>query len=99
MNAPQVLIEDTRIWRIRGELSFQTATPLLAEIHRLYEKGMPEALDLREVSKTDSAGLALLAELLREAKLKNAPLRFHNPPTQLLNIAEVNGLKELFFGG
>jgi phospholipid transport system transporter-binding protein len=53
----------------------------------------PEVLvDLSDVTRMDSAGLALLVEWQGQARRLNTTLRFHNIPAGIAAIAEVYGL-------
>jgi len=52
-------------------------------------------VDLAGVTRSDSAGLALLVEWLRESELAGNTIRFVNVPAQLLSIARVCGLEEI----
>jgi phospholipid transport system transporter-binding protein len=53
-------------------------------------------LDLQGVTRTDSAGLALMIQWLREANRHGIRIQFLNVPRQLLAIAEVSHLDHLF---
>lgn len=83
--------EDNRWW-VSGELSFRTVDQLLVEFNQIVRDTPPKIIDLSEITHTDSAGLALLIEWLKFDNLVN----FHNIPSQLLSIAAVSGLKEMF---
>jgi len=83
--------EDSRWW-ISGELSFSTVDQLLLEFHEMVKNTPPKMIDLSEITHTDSAGLALLIELLKFDKFIN----FNNIPSQLLSIAAVSGVEEMF---
>ncbi len=50
------------------------------------------AVDLREVERSDSAGVALLVAWMRSARQAQRDIRFLNMPSQMLNIARVSGL-------
>ena len=52
-------------------------------------------VDLKGVTRADSAGLALLVEWLRESENAGNSIEFVNVPTQLLSIARVCGLEEI----
>ena len=52
-------------------------------------------VDLRDVTRADSAGLALLVEWLRESEHTGNEIVFTNVPDQLLSIARVCGLDEI----
>jgi phospholipid transport system transporter-binding protein len=52
-------------------------------------------IDLAGVTRSDSAGLALLVEWLRLAETRDISLQFHNLPGQLREIARVSDLLPL----
>ena len=90
-------IEDGRI-RLVGELSFETVPEILGQTPRLFSasaEGGPIEVDLRDVSRSDSAGLALLIEWHRLACRQRRPIRFHNVPGQILAFARVSHLENL----
>lgn len=89
----QIIIDDAENWRIEGELTFQTANVVLTEFLQKKAQQSPKTIDLQAITRTDSAGLALLIELLRQTP-DNA-LRFHNIPPQMLSIAQVSGVDDL----
>ncbi|MBI5450950.1 MAG: STAS domain-containing protein [Gammaproteobacteria bacterium] len=79
-------------YRVRGELSFDTVAQLLG---RSPVHGAQLRVDLGGVSRTDSAGLALLVSWMREARHAGCDIRFSNVPPQLLAIARVSGFDRL----
>jgi phospholipid transport system transporter-binding protein len=82
---------------IRGELSFASVPGLWQQSKRLFttiEHGHLD-LDLKEVCKVDSAGLALLVAWTRWAHSQTKALRFHNIPPQLQALAQANNLNAL----
>jgi len=52
-------------------------------------------LDLASVTRTDSAGLALLVEWIRIAHRRKKMIQFRNIPEQMMAVAEVVGLDSL----
>jgi phospholipid transport system transporter-binding protein len=81
---------------LSGELSFATAGAALAQGRAALAGGTgPLALDLGAVTRTDSAGLALLLELLREARTRGRELTFANAPAQLRRLAGFFGVAEI----
>lgn len=94
-DAVQIQVDDERVGHLQGDLSFQTVTALLSEINKLHTKTPLRALDLQAIRRTDTAGLALLIELLRMTRQDAAPLYFYNLPAQLLRLAEVSGVTAL----
>lgn len=78
---------------VRGELTFKTAVCAP-------ELGMPDGtdrwcLDLAGVTRTDSAGLAVIIEWLKHAKCRGATIRFKNIPEQMMAIAAASRMDHL----
>jgi phospholipid transport system transporter-binding protein len=85
---------DNRI-RVSGELSFKSV-PALVSISQEYFKNDNELdIDLADVSRADSAGVALLIEWQRQAKKLKKSISFLNIPSQMLAIARLSGVDEL----
>ena len=89
----QIIVDEANdVWRLSGELSFATVGGLLTEFNQgLATHTPPKVLDLSEVSRTDSAGLALLIEWLKQS----ATITFRNIPEQMQSLAIVSGVQEL----
>jgi phospholipid transport system transporter-binding protein len=82
-------------WLLQGELVFESVPAVLKHAGaRMLGREQLE-VDLRDVTRADSAGLALLVEWLRESEIAGNEIRFVNVPDQLLSIARVCGLNEI----
>jgi phospholipid transport system transporter-binding protein len=80
---------------IHGELSFSSVPALWNECRAQYTSGDAVDVDLGQIQRSDSAGLALLTEWLREAQRKGVSLRFFNIPDQMLDMARASGLDQI----
>lgn len=80
---------------IHGELSFASVPALWRECRAQCAAGNAIDIDLGQVQRSDSAGLALLVEWLRETQRSGASLRFFNIPAQMLEIARASGLEQI----
>lgn len=80
---------------LTGELSFSTVTRLCAEAQPLLGGAEDIRVDLQGISRSDSAGLALLVEWMRGARKLGKPIQFLNIPQQMLAIARVSSLDEV----
>ena len=82
-------------WLLQGELGFSSVSAVLehAGVNMLAKKQL--TVDLKDVTRADSAGLALLVEWLRESELAGNSIEFVNVPAQLLSIARVCGLDDI----
>ena len=86
---------DTDLLRVGGELTFSTVNDILEQSRTLFELIPSLDIDLDDVTRSDSAGLALLVEWVRSANQANKKIVFHNIPAQMLAIATASGLDEL----
>ena len=84
---------------VSGELTFDSVEDLRQAGVRLLDDVPVATFDLQGVSRTDSAGLALLIEWHREARRRNVRLQYLNIPPQMLAIAGISNLNRLLNKG
>lgn len=82
-------------WRLAGELSFATVPGLSGQVETLFAERASLDIDLRDVQRADSAGVALLVEWAGEARRRAVPIRYLNVPAQMLAIARVSSLDQI----
>jgi len=82
-------------WLLEGELGFATVPSVLQHAGADMRGVDSIRVDLKGVTRADSAGLALLVEWLRESERAGLPISFVNVPVQLLSIARVCGLEKI----
>jgi phospholipid transport system transporter-binding protein len=82
-------------WLLEGELDFNTVPEVLQHTGACMRDVPWIIVDLKGVTRADSAGLALLVEWLRESERAGLSISFVNVPAQLLSIARVCGLEEI----
>ena len=93
MSAPRITQHDANHFVVEGELNITTVPSLLQTMtDRFPANGSEAHVDLGGVTRTDSAGLALMVEWLRLARARNIHLQFHNLPAQLRDIARISDL-------
>lgn len=86
--------------RLRGELSRSTLLPLYQAIqhHQLFpaeHSSQSILLDLSDISRIDSAGFALLCELIHQGKQTQVhQIQLLNPPVQITTLADLFGLSD-----
>jgi len=81
---------------IVGELSFANAVEALAAARTALNGGQgPFEVDLSGVTRADSAALALLLELARQARSRGRELRCLGAPEQLRRLAGFFGVTEV----
>ena len=82
-----------------GDLSFATV-PALSDGLDIGSTDRPRiSIDLAGVTRSDSAGLALLVEWLRESERLGKTITFLNMPAQMQSIARVCGLDGILPSG
>lgn len=81
---------------ISGELSFRNAVAALDAAQAALGQGQgPFEVDLGGVTRADSAGLALLLELARDAQAAGRELRCTRVPEQLRRLAGFFGVTDV----
>ena len=95
MSAPVIELTKGNGLMLSGELTFDTVNSVRQQGMGLLSSDGPDIIDLKGVTHSDSAGIALLLEWLREAKRLNKHIHFINMPQQMQAIAKVSGLQEL----
>ncbi|HEC14065.1 MAG TPA: anti-sigma factor antagonist [Acidiferrobacteraceae bacterium] len=83
-------------YRLHGDLSFATVPELYRVASGQWAEQMPAVLDLADVGRSDSAGLALLVEWLGQARSSRTELHFTHVPDQLAQLIRISGLSETF---
>ena len=81
--------------KVKGELTFATASEALAASQGLFTRKKKLTLDLEGVEATDSAGLALLVEWVGEARRSGCKLKLSHVPKQALALARISEVERL----
>ena len=79
-------------WLLEGELDSSSVPAVLKSSAKGFTGSRKIQVDLKGVTRADSAGLALLVEWLRESERAGRVISFTNVPQQLLAIARLCGL-------
>ena len=95
MSAATIQPQGAGRYALSGKLDFATVTSLLAQGRALLMSEAGIEMDLSGVTHADSAGLALLIEWLRQAKLQSRQLRYLNLPAQLQSLASISDVDDL----
>lgn len=80
---------------VTGALTFDSVAQKIIETDVLFQDSQTLEVDLSQVSKSDSAGLALLIHWLREAHQRQKTLTFSRMPQQMLAMAQATGLEQI----
>lgn len=94
---PKINKQESGIYAIEGELNMQTVPDVSKQLLQLLPQieGGTFTLDLASVSRSDSAGVALLVDVMQLAKTAKLTLLFSNLPLQMQHIASVSGLLDI----
>jgi len=90
----RVNTENPDTWTVNGPLTF-ASVPELQERSLGWFASPPGALDLGGVERIDSAGIALVIEWARRAKLAGADMRLVNVPPGMTALSKTTGLSRL----
>jgi phospholipid transport system transporter-binding protein len=76
--------------KICGPLTFESTPALFRQVeHKLEAGARIEYIDLEDVSRIDSAGLALLLEWQARQLASGKPLTIENAPSSLMRLARL----------
>lgn len=79
---------------VEGNLNFASIDKHTLQSFKFLKGIETICIDLAKVGTTDSAGLALMIEWIRQSRTIRAQLRFKNIPDQLLALAKLSGFDE-----
>ena len=91
----QLVEHEDGSWLLQGELGFASVLSVLRHDGVNMRGKNPLRVDLKGVTRADSAGLALLLQWSRESEIAGNSIEFVNVPAQLLSIARVCGLDDI----
>lgn len=86
---------DGDILRVQGELNFDSVAELWKTTEALFADTPLLRIDLSGVSRSNSAGVALLVQWLRQARRRQRELLFVDIPAQMRAIIRVVDLETL----
>lgn len=90
MSAELSIVDDNV--SVSGVLSFETVPDLIKQVEQLIKNHDQVNVDLAGVVDSNSAGLALLLEMVRTTKLQNKSINFKNLPEQIKIVASAYGI-------
>lgn len=98
----EIIQQNQQQYIISGAVDFTTAPDLVRNALSFFKEEKASQgqvkqghvkVDLSKVTECNSAGLALMFELVKSAQIKNIELRFENLPSTLLTIAKAYGVE------
>lgn len=85
-------LADGRRLRLEGEVGFASAASLWEQVNPYLTGSGAVSIDLGTVTRTDSAGVALLVHWTRQQRRLGGTVEFVNIPSQMRAIARVSGV-------
>lgn len=82
-------------YRLSGDLDFKSVAALHEALQPLFKDNSELTVNLGDVGRADSAGVALLADWFRQANQHDIKLRYLDIPPQMLSIVRVSGLDSI----
>lgn len=90
----QLDTENADHWKVEGELTF-ASVPRIQDQSLEWFSSPPDILDLANVERIDSAGIALIIEWARRARLAGADMKLINVPAGMSSLSTTAGLNLL----
>ena len=90
--------QDQKKYSISGVVDFSTVPVLMRKATDIYKTDNSSSIseleiDLSQVTACNSAGLALILEMIKDARANNITLNFEKLPESLLSIAKAYGIE------
>lgn len=82
-------------YRLRGELNYESVPVVWRVGLETFSTDQEVEVDLKRISRSNSAGLALLIEWQREMKKAGKTITYTNMPAQMLAIARASSLDQI----
>ena len=87
---------DKGCFAVSGELGFDTAPDLMKQVKRLFAPFDAVVLDFSGVSSCNSAGLAVVLEIVRQMRQQNKSVCFQSLPEQICTFARAYSIEQEF---
>ena len=84
---------------LTGDLTFDTVSELLDRGQKAFAEHSRIELDLADIERSDSAGLALLIEWVTWANHSVREIRYLNVPERIVSIAKISEVEDLLNAG
>jgi len=85
-----IILGEDGLIHLRGELTFESTPAIYEELEQKFQSsGEVISVDLAEIDRTDSAGLALLLEWQAMANQQHRRLNVRNAPDNLIQLAKL----------
>ena len=103
INQAEIIQQNQQKYLISGVVDFSTLPGLMKSASNLFKSFKKSAaantdasitMDMSKITVCNSAGLALILEMIRQADKDNIKLHFENWPVALLTIAKAYGVDD-----
>ena len=105
LNQAEIIQQSQQKYLISGAVDFSTVPGLMQQVSAFFKSFKKSAaananaktgitMDLSKITVCNSAGLALILEMIRQADKDNIKLHFENWPVALLTIAKAYGVDD-----
>lgn len=81
-------------YTLKGSLTFASIDKHTPQSFKFLRGVDSMCIDLSQLEASDSAGLALMIEWIRQSRMNRVKLSFRNIPTQLMALAKISGLDD-----
>lgn len=98
MSAAEFVTVGDGKYRVAGELGFETVPAIWAQSVVGLDDSADPQIDLGQLTKVDSAALALVIEWIRWGAERRKRLRFVNVPDKLMALARLSEVSHLLDG-
>jgi phospholipid transport system transporter-binding protein len=86
-------VPEVKTLHLSGDLVIGSVATLLNQANSLFPKHRHVIIDLKDVPRVDSAGLALLLEWVEWARNHDTDIQFLNVPEALIRIARLSNVE------
>lgn len=98
LSQAEITQQEQQKYLISGTVDFSTVPDLLRQSQTFFaasnaSQNEQVSIDLSQVKACNSAALALMLEIIKNAQQKNIEVSFENLPTTLLTIAKAYGIE------
>jgi len=98
LSQAEFIQKDKLQYQVKGTVDFSTAPNLIKQAMTFFRADKQTemtkvAVDLSKIVTSNSAGLALMLEMVKDAKINNIDVKFTDLPDSLLTIAKAYGVE------
>ena len=84
-------------YQVIGDIDFNTASALLEDGRKRLKKDSNLVISLIQIKKSSSVAVALILQLLEDAKKLNVTLSFTDIPDDIIELAKISNVDNLIY--